>query len=290
MQRDFYKKDDKALKEQQLIDNPLFIIGVVALSVFILLGGMQFASFSGSSKIQKVEDPPLEDSTQREEIAKTEEDSPLIPEPPKTEPKAPEIVRIEKRIAEAKDEETLQKIKKDLEADRPKLVKSEKSKKVYSGLIQSIESKKVKLSPKEAPSASTPDFSKTASMESRAKAFLGRTDFNLQTTTKFLKEYNGVNFNTLEALETYKSICEHKQDYLFLMSKLSQLGDDSYFEKAEKLLYKKFKHISLDQFDEENMNWTTKHKPSWMSQAQADEIKNWWNILDDEIERVDSDY
>jgi hypothetical protein len=289
MQRDFYKKDDNAPKEQQLLDNPLFIIGVVALSVFILLGGMQFASYSGSSKPQKVEDPPLEDSTQREEIVKIEEES-IVPETPQSEPKAPEIVRIEQRIAEAEDEETLEKIKKDLETDRTKLVKNEKSKKVYSGLIRSIESKKVGLSPKETPAASTPDFSKTASIESRAKAFLGRTDFNLQTTTNFLKEYNGVNFNTLEALETYKSICEHKQDYLFLMSKLGQLGDDSYYEKGERLLKKKFKHISLDQFDEENYNWTTKNKPSWMSAAQAEEIKNWWNILDDEIERVDSDY
>lgn len=290
MQRDFNKKEENPKLGHKLLGHPFFIIGIVASTVFILLGGMQMASMMGQkvALIEQQKSDLTEDSSQST-LPSTEEDNALLPGS-KSEKQSKVVKSIKKEIAEAKDKKTLEKIEQKLKTKLSEFEKEGQNKELYSKLIRSIKSKELSLPSKNTGIKSEVDLNETALIETQAKAFLTKIDFDLIKTTAFLKEYNGVNFNTLEALETYKSIAQHKKDYLFLISKLRKLKDDSYFEKGEKLLQKRFKSISLDQFDEENYNWTTKNKPSWMSQTQVDEIKNWWNILDDEIERIDSDY
>jgi hypothetical protein len=273
----------------KLIDNPFFILGLVFSAVLLLIVGAEW--FGKQGIVDKKEPQKSEDSTNMAELA-------VDKNPAKSKGKTKiekKIPALKTKIENAKDSTALNAILKELKRDSATIVNADKENRAeFSDLIKLLQRKKaelLKVNPiiNEQP-IPTPVPEKPKSLIAKeVQSFIGSTAFDAAATAKMRQQYKGMDTYTLDALETYEAICQHKADYQHILSALRKMSDDSYYEKSERLLKHKFKGKSIDDLEEVNWNFTD-NKPAWMTAAQEAEIKRWWDEIDEEVERLDSDY
>ncbi len=260
--------------EKSILDNPLNVLGIVVLSVSLILTFAELLSYKSVPKESTVLTKTKEDSTKNNKATENTEATNTAKE-------------IKKRIAAAKDTTELNKILDEVKSESAALEKITNQAELKS-LEQSISIRKIKLQKsKEEPLPVIEE--PIASIPGDYQQMLRSAAFDLSAATRFKDQYKGYDRNLINSLEYYKKVAEHKADYNNIISELRKLGDNSYYEKAEKLMRKKFKNKSIDDFEAEDQ-YLFDSKPSWITAAQEAEMRRWGDEIDEELERIDSDY
>jgi hypothetical protein len=274
-----YKADkQKQQSNASLLDNPLAVLGIALLSVAVLFVLLELINNKSIYRQKSIPESEKEDSSSS--VAKKDK--------PNSSSDEKKIENIKKRIEGAEDKKHLELILTELEADSLAIVKLT-SESDFQNLKDAISSKKIKLERSKEKSEPNVKEEPIAELPASYNQMLKSINFDLSLATSMKNQYNGYDRSIIDALDYYKKISEHKANYVNIMSELKKLGDNSYYENAEKLMRKKFKNKSIDEFEEED-EYLLNNRPAWLSAPQLNEIRRWGDEIDDELERIDSDY
>ncbi len=255
------------------LDNPLAVLGIVLLSVVLLLALAELINYKPVYK-QAITPKQPEDSIKLQNPSK-----PIVNS---------KLDQIKNRIEKAKDTTELESILEEVKSDNAANIKTINEFE-FKELEKSISLRKIKLkNSKEDPVPIIVEEPIT-SIPANYQQMLRSTAFDLAMASNLKNQYSGYDRTVIDALDYYKKVSQHKADYLTIITELRKMEDNSYFEDAERLMKKRFNNKTIDNFESDD-EFLLDPKPSWITAAQEAEIRRWGDEIDEELERLDSDY